>query len=257
MRYFKKTMVLLAALLIPASVWASGFNSYLGEISLGGYLFDPSGTHSYTDGTSGTALDLENDLNISDDQSFFGKIKINNINHLPGVYVSGLYINSEGESISSFTYGGEQFDNSSNFSSAIELLNYDVTVFYSLKGFQRATLGKLNIELGLSARWIEATGDISQSANASVSVTEKDYAMGFFASFAGKPADNIELYAQWKGFCLTDVEFTSITGGARLDLVGPFFAGGGYMIEEVDINQNGFVLDMESEGVFLEAGMRF
>jgi len=257
MQYFKKIIVCLVVLFVPALVCASGFNSYMGEISLGGVVFDPSGTHSYSDGASGTALDLENDLNISDDQSFFGKIKINNTSHLPGVYVSGLYLNSEGENIKTFTYGSEDFADSSDFTSAIEILNYDVTVFYSLKGFERATLGKFNVELGLSARWIEATGEISQTGNASVSVTEKDYAMGFFASLAGKPSDNIELYVQWKGFCFTDVEFTNLTAGARLDLMGPFFAGGGYMIEEADIDQNGFVLDMESEGVFIEAGMRF
>jgi hypothetical protein len=29
------------------------------------------------------------------------------------------------------------------------------------------------------------------------------------------------------------------------------------MIEKTDMDQNGFVLDIESEGVFIEAGMRF
>ncbi|MDY0133266.1 MAG: hypothetical protein RBR53_11440 [Desulforegulaceae bacterium] len=256
MNYFKKIMFCLIVFFTPVAVFASGFNSYLGEVSLGGFIFDPSGTHSYSEGAPGTSMDLENGLNISDDKSYFAKLKINNFSHLPGVYVSGLYMNSEGENMKSFTYGGELFDDPSGFNSEIEILNYDLTVFYSLKGFERATLGKLNVELGLSARWIEATGKISQTGT-SVSVTEKDYSMGFFASFAGKPTDNIELYLQWKGFCFTDVEFTNLTAGARLDLLGSFFVGGGYMIEEVDIDQNGFKLDMESKGVFVEAGMRF
>jgi hypothetical protein len=257
MNFFKRLIVCLAFFSLSLSVNAQEFNSNFGEIAFGGFLFDPSGTHVYSDVLQGSSLDLENDLNISDDQSFFGRLKINNNGHIPGVYASALYISSEGENLNSFIYGGKQINNNSDFTSSIELLNYDLTVFYSLKGFERASLGRLSMELGLSGRWIEADTEVSQANNVSVSASEKDYAIGFFACFAGKPTDNIELYAQWKGLCFTDIEFTNLTAGAKLNLFGPFFAGGGYMIEKTDMDQNGFVLDIESEGVFIEAGMRF
>ena len=248
----------LAVAFLSGPVFCEERSALRGEVAFGAYLFEPSGSHSYSENSSGTSLDIDSGMNLDSDNAFYGRAKFEGLGGFPGVSINAALINSEGDgtSSSSFSYGGETF-NTGSYDSEMTLQNYDLSVFYSIKGITTATLGKVKIDVGGTFRWFDAECELSQASGPSVSVNETDYAVCLYADLLVRPFRGFEIALEWKGLSFSDTEFSNITGRATYQVFGPFFVGGGYSIEHMDIDQNGFKLDLDTEGAFLEAGYRF
>lgn len=255
LRVFIKSALFL--ILFSSPISAMDLSGLRGEIAFGAFLFEPSGNHSYTKTKTGTVLDLESDMNLEDDNAFYGRLKLEGLGDLPGVSLNASILESEGKGSKAFTYGDQAFVSSSAFDSKVTLQNYDLTVFYNLKGLSTATLGRIKVDLGAALRWFDAEGRISQSSSSSVIVNETDYSLALYADLLVRPLEGLELAVEWKGFSFSEAEFSNLTGRISYQVLGPMFVSGGYMMENMTIDQNGFKLDIDTKGAFIEAGYRF
>jgi outer membrane protein len=244
--------------LCAVTVNAAENSGFRGEVALGTFLYDSSGSHSFQNGQdAATSIDIENGMNISDETSFQGRVKLEGAGGLPGVYLHASYIESEGENRMNAVYGDMEFSDDENTSTKLNFTNYDLTLFYSLKGVSTATLGRVKVDFGATLRYFEAQGSLSQINKGSVTASFDDYAFAFYADILARPVENLEFALEWKGLSFTDDEFSNITARVTYQFMDPFFAGGGYIIENNKIDRDGFKLDMDNEGVFIEAGIRF
>ncbi|MGM0418771.1 MAG: TIGR04219 family outer membrane beta-barrel protein [Thermodesulfobacteriota bacterium] len=248
----------MALSLCASTVNAAENSGFRGEAALGTFLYDSSGSHSFQNGQDATSVDIENGMNISDETSFQGRIKLEGAGGIPGVYLHASYLESEGENrMNEVQYGDMEFTDTEDTSTELNFTNYDLTFFYSLKGVSAATLGRVKVDFGATLRYFEAQGSLSQVNEGSVTASFDDYAFAFYADILARPVENLELALEWKGFSFSDDEFSNITARVTYQFMDPFFAGGGYIIENNEIDREGFKLDMDNEGVFLEAGIRF
>src|SRR3989344_841843 len=98
------------------------------EVSLGGNQIYPWGDMSF----KGTTLDMRNDLNFGQINTFVGRVRIDSPLFLPNVYLIANPMKFEGTSVRTlaFTYGDKAFNAAVPFNSTLKLDHYDLTLFY-------------------------------------------------------------------------------------------------------------------------------
>ena len=228
-----------------------------GEIAFGSFLFSPSGHHSLSGSNSGTNLGLESDMGMSDDNAFFGRAKLEPGAGMPGIYINASIFETKGSGKKAFTYGDLSFKDTSSYDSKITLEDYNLSFFYHIKSLTTATIGRVKLDIGGTIKWFEAKGTFSQSSVGTVSGSQSDYALAFYADLLIRPVERVELGIEWNGLSFTDASFSNITGRFSYQVMGPFFLSVGYTTKNFNMNKDGFNLDMDTKGAFLEGGYRF
>ncbi len=261
----KKVGILFGLVLTLLSSASSGF-ALPGvdiEAALGGWMQSPSGDFSYvsTEGLNAlnSTLDLEKDLRYDDEKRISGRIKIE-LPIVPSIYVMASPMMFEGNGLKDvdFWFGDTRITQNIPFYSKITLNQYDVALYYGIPFLKTASAGKMNVDIGINARIMDAKAEIRQDDTAiseSKSATLPIPTLFLAAQFA--PIERLALEMEGRGLAVGDNKVFSLIGRLRVKVIGPAFIAGGYRYDSIDIDENDVKIDTKFAGPFLEAGVKF
>ena len=124
------------------------------EFAVGGWKQSPKGGISFDALGVNDILNLEDDLNYSDETRLFGRLKIDMPLWIPNIYLAATPMEFEGNGQKNvdFKFGDVTFQGNVDFYSKLTLDNADVTLYYGLPFIETATADILNVEVGLNVR---------------------------------------------------------------------------------------------------------
>ncbi|MFQ5658047.1 MAG: TIGR04219 family outer membrane beta-barrel protein [Candidatus Methylomirabilales bacterium] len=253
----KKTLLLLtwvciiAVSLVPHRAAALGI-----EAAVGYWRQDPSGDIQFF----GDRLDLENDLGYGTEDKPFGRIKLDLPGPMPNVYLMATPLSFEEETARNltFNFGGQTFAVDVPFRSKLKLDHYDIALYYSLPFVKKATLGTLNVDLGLDVRIIDFEAAVAQDL-AGISASESfilPVPMGY-AGFQLTPIKALSLEGEVRGIAFGANRYVDVIGRVKLHVFGPLFIAGGYRYEDFKIAYQDVDTSMQFHGPFVEVGVQF
>lgn len=250
-------LFMLSLLVLPCRAFA-----FLGlDASVGYWKQSPSGSIGYKPvaGTVGD-IDLKNDLNFKDEGKPFARIKAELPLILPNVYLMATPMTFEGSSTMTrnISFGGNTFNANAPVKSKLKLDHYDVALFYPVPLLKTATLGVLNVELGLNARKIDFQGTISETtANNTASKSLSIYMPMIYAGIQVKPISLFSIEAEMRYIALGQNHYADYIGRLRVNPVPFVFIAGGFRSEDVKIDQSDVKAAIKFSGPFAEAGLSF
>jgi outer membrane protein len=226
------------------------------EAGVGYWRQTPSGTLQY----QGDSLDLRNDLNLGENNQVVARVKVELPLVLPNIYIMATPMSFEGTGSKnmSFTYGNQTFNANVPIQSKLEMDHYDLALYYPIPLLKTATLGKLNVELGLNARQINFEGTISQNTaglTASKSVTL--YVPMIYVGVQVKPISAFSIEGEFRGMDYGSNHYYDYIGRLKVMPIGPLFISGGYRSEQIKIDQSDVKAAAKFSGPFVEAGVSF
>lgn len=267
MKRLLSCILMAAFLMFPAA--ASALPGIDIEAAVGGWQQTPSGDLSYVSGMPGIedTLDLEDDFGFEEEIQMIGRLKID-IPVIPTIYVVAAPMEFEGvgEKNVAFQFGDVIFNEDTLISSKLTLNQYDIGLYYGLPFLKTATLGKLNIDLGVNVRIMdinaEVTGQVrdqdtglNYTETRSKSVVAPIPMLYLAAQF--KPIDRFAVEAEARGISTGDDKIYSLVGRVKIKVLGPAFVAGGYRYDVIDIDEEDLVVNTNFGGPFLEAGVQF
>ncbi len=237
-------------------------SAFLGlEAGVGYWKQSPSGTLSYQPLLATDTLDLKNDLNYSDKSQVFVRVKAELPPVLPNLYfmATPMSFDGTGSKNVNFNYGGKTFTAGVPFDSKVKLDHYDLALYYPLPALKTATLGVLNVELGLNVRNINFEASVSQSTPVPVSASKSLtlYVPMIYAGVQVKPISALSIEAEIRGIAYSDNHYYDYIGRVKVLPIGPLFIAGGYRGETIKIDQSEVKADVKFSGPFIEAGLSF
>lgn len=224
------------------------------EVGVGSWKQSPSGTLSYKPLTAADTLDLKNDMNFDDKSQVFGRAKLELPLFLPNIYAMATPMSFEGTGTRSVHYGGQLF--SGSYNTKLKLDHYDLALYYPIPLLKTATLGKLNVELGLNGRQINFEGTLSSGATVA-SKTLTIYVPMVYVGVQVKPVSSFSIEAELRGITYGSSHYYDYLGRLKILPIGPLFIGAGYRAEQVKIDQSDVKADVKFNGPFVEAGLSF
>ncbi len=246
-------MVLLSWVVAVSGAGAAGL-----EIAVGGWYQDPSGTVGYKALSATDLLDIDQDLKYDKETRIQGRAKIELPLFLPNIYLVAApsEFEANGSKSGSFKFGDQIFAGNVDFYSKLKFDQYDIALYYGLPFIKTATADKLNIDLGINARIIDAEAQIRQGA-----IDEKDSATialpQVFAAIQFAPVERLVFEAEGRGISISGNSVYSLTGRVRLRLFGPVFIAGGYRYDKIDIDESDVQVKFDLQGPFAEIGLKF
>jgi len=249
-------LFVLSLLMVPFSAFAMGL-----EVGAGYWRQTPSGTLAYDkSGLPGTSIDLKNDMDFDSKNKPFARVKVELPLFLPNIYfmATPMEFKGTGSKNANFTYGGQNFTQNVPFDSKLKLDHYDLAFYYPLPFLNTATLGVLNVELGLNARIIEFEGTINQPTTGATASKKLTIPVPMvYAGIQVKPIKTFSVEAEGRGVSYGANHYYDIIGRLKVKPVGPLFIAGGYRYESIKIDQSDVKADIKFAGPFVEAGVQF
>jgi outer membrane protein len=243
--------LLAVFLLVPEITTAAGL-----EVAVGGWKQDPSGDISY----KGEKLSVENELKYDSENKLFGRAKIDLPLWLPNIYLMAtpMKFEDEGSKSINFTFGDKTFVATIPFTSSVKLDHYDVCLYYGLPFLKKATLGKLNAELGLNCRIIDFEAKIDQPTTG----IEESKSLTFpvpmvYTGIQLKPVKFIGAEVEARGIAFSSNHYFDLIGRLKIKPFKPVFISGGYRYEDIKIDEKDVKATFEFKGPFVEAGIEF
>lgn len=250
------SLFVLAALVVPCSALA-----FLGlDVGVGYWQQTPSGTLGYKEVSPNDSLDLKNDLKYDKKSRPFVRIKAELPLILPNVYfmATPMSFDGTGTKNTSFKYAGQTFNANVPIQSKLKLDHYDLALFYPVPLLKTATLGMLNVELGLNARKIDFEGTVSQnSLNLSESKSLSIFMPMVYAGIQVKPISLFSIEAEMRGIAIGQNHYYDYIGRVRVNPIPFVFIAGGYRSEDIKIDQSDVKASIKFGGPFVEAGLSF
>jgi outer membrane protein len=251
----KKIVFVLAVLILfaaPASSYAIGL-----EVGVGGWEQEPTGDASYQGGDS---IDVMDDADLGKETQYFGRVKVDMPLVIPNIYLmhTPMSFSGEGKIGSGFDFGDTHYD--AKFDTTLDLDHTDLALYYELPFVETATLGVLNVDLGLNVRYVDMNIEVKGSA---AGVTKKEsqsaqvYIPMVYAGVQLMPTDSVAIEAEYRGISVTNDSYTDLIARVKVKPFGPLFIAAGYRQQSVDIDEKDVELDMDFKGPFLEAGLQF
>lgn len=248
-------LILMVWALTCTSALALGF-----EAALGMWQQTPSGDIAYKAESSGDSLNIEDDLDYGAESRLHLRAKIDLPLFLPNIYLMAApaEFEADGEKSVPFKFGDVEFDANVPFSSKLTYNQYDVALYYGLPFIKTATLGKLNIDVGLNLRFIEMEGQIEQD---DTDIDEKEsisiVVPQLYVGAQVEPLDWLAFEVEGRLISISDNVMYSLIGRARFKVFGPAFAAVGYRQDQIDVDQDDIEVELSLQGPFLEAGLKF
>lgn len=260
-----KKVILFAALLSVALLLIHQKSFALGiEAGVGYWGQDPSGDLAYKPESSSDRLDVEKDLKYKRKYRPFARIKAELPLILPNIYLAATPMKFEetGSKNTNITFGDQTFSGSQDLKTMFKLDHYDVALYYPVPLIKTATLGKLNVELGINARIIDFEAEVTGSdATTGTSITEsKKLTIPVPMIYAGiqiKPFDKFSIEAEGRGIAYNSNHYYDLVGRVKIKPVWPIFIAGGYRHEDIKIDVSDVEASLKFSGPFLEAGLDF
>ena len=252
----KRSLVLaMLALLITAATASTGHTIGI-EFAAGAWKQSPSGKLGYEVLTANDVVDMESDLNYTDETRFMGRVNIDMPLFIPNIYLMATPMEFEGNTTRTFTWEGVSFP--VNASSKLTLDHLDVGLYYGIPLLEAATFDTLNIDIGLNVRIFDLELTATESLT-SQKVTES-YTLPvpmLFLALQFRPIEAIAIEAEGRGLALGNDKAFSLIGRLRWNAFGPLFVAGGYRYDKYDIDEKGIIVDADFSGPFGELGLSF
>jgi outer membrane protein len=153
-------------------------------------------------------------------------------------------------------FGDKTFNLGATVASKLTLDHYDLALYYSIPGLKAATLGILNIELGLDGRQINFEGTLSEGAITS-SKKSTFFIPMIYAGIQVKPISALSIEAEIRGLSDGSDHYYDYIGRLKVMPFGPLFISGGYRAEELKLDKNDVKADVKFSGPFAEIGVNF
>ncbi len=226
------------------------------EVGIGVNQIYPWGTVGY----KGAALDMRNDLNLGQINTYMARVKIELPLFFPNLYMIANPMKFEGTQVrtTSFQYGDRTFSAALPYTTTLKLDHYDLTMFYSVPMLKTATDGILNVDYGINLRVIDFKGEIvqpdsgvSQSKSMAIPVP-----MGYFA-LQVSPIDFLEIDGELQGIGYGSNRYVDAIGLVKIKPIPLFFIAGGYSFQNIAVNQSDLVTDLRFGGPVAEIGIQF
>jgi outer membrane protein len=250
-------MALMTAisLVLACSASATGL-----EAAVGVWDQDPRGYLSYNEQNPATdRLSVENDLRYGKEPRIFGRVKIETPWGLPNIYLMATPMSFEATGIKStpFTFGATVFAAATPFTSKLSLDHYDAGLYYGVPFLKSATGGILNIDLGLLARFIDFTAEVSQAPAGTESKSDFLAIPMLYAGAQLRPLSWLSAECELRGILYDSNHYYDIIGRAKIKPFGPLFLAAGYRYEKLKIDEEGVKAEANLGGPFAEAGVEF
>jgi outer membrane protein len=229
------------------------------EAGVGYWQQSPSGTLSYQPvaGTVGD-IDLKDDLNFKNKSNPFVRIKVELPLILPNIYfmATPMSFDGSGRLTRNISFGNQTFNASEDVQSKVKLDHYDLALFYPIPLLKTATLGILNVDLGLNARKIDFDGTIT-STTTSASKSLSIYVPMVYAGVQVKPISLFAIEAEFRGIAIGQNHYYDYIAKLRVNPIPVVYISGGYRSEDVKIDQSDVKANVKFSGPFIEAGVSF
>lgn len=234
------------------------------EVAVGGWRQNLSGNFSYQALDSTDLIDLEDNLTFDDETVPFGRIRIETPGFIPNFHLVGAPAEFEGSGSKSVAvkFGDTTFNANTALTSKVQAIQYDIGIFWGLPFIKTATVGKLNVDVGLNVRIADLEVEITGTSGAST-VTERESLLVpvpmLYLAVQFAPIDAISIEAEGRGISIGGNSFYSLTGRLRFQFPGPFFVAGGYRLDKLDVDEDvdELIADIELAGPFVEVGLSF
>lgn len=249
----------LVLALTPGAATAAGI-----ELAVGIWNQTPKGDISYKPISGLDTLSIKDNLKYSDENRVFGRIKIDTPLLFPNIYLMAtpMEFSETGSKNTLFQFGNTTFDANVPFTSELRLDHYDVGLSYGVPGLKTATVGILNIDLGIDARIIDFKARITGRNTATgLLVTESKAVViplpMLYVGFQVKPVKWIAAEGEARGITYGGNHYYDLIGRVKLKPFGPVFAAAGYRYEKVDIDRDDVKAKASFGGPFGEIGIEF
>jgi len=247
--WFWILIIFLPLLLLPQLSQAIGL-----EAAIGIWNQDPQGGLGY----KGDSLDLDNDLKYTRTAKFFGRAKIDMPLIIPNLYILATPMSYDGTAtnIASFTFGDQNFIANTPFSSTLKLDHYDLALYYGVPFLKQATLGMINIDVGLNMRVFDLKAEVSQGDKRE----SKSFFMAVpmvYVGFQAKPTDSLSLEGEIRAITYNANHYYDLIGRVKYRVFGLVFVSAGYRYEKISIDYNEVKSDIIFSGPLLELGLQF
>ncbi len=257
----KKIILLFGLILIlaaPATSLALGL-----EMAGGAWYQKPSGDMSFDATTSADDLNLEDDLNYDEKWRAFGRLILDTPLFLPNIYLmyTPMKWDETGSKTETFNFGGVEFEADIDFDSKLKLNHFDVGFFWGLPFLNTASIGALNIDLGLNFRLMDVEAEIEQTDVISIKESES-YFLPLPMLYAGVQIEPLKLIAlefEGRGIGYSSNYYVSLIARLKVKpaFLGPVFVAGGYRYDNIKIDYQDVDIDAEFKGFFAEVGVEF
>lgn len=248
-------LFVLAMLVVPYRAFA-----FIGlDAGVGYWRQTPTGTLDYKPTSAITGnIDLKDDLNLGTENKPFVRIKAELPLILPNIYLMATPMSFKGSGpiTRSISFGGTAFNVSAPVESKIKMDHYDLALFYPIPLLKTATLGVLNVELGINARKFDFEGTITQS-NTTASKSLSIYVPMIYGGIQVKPISSLSLEVEIRGIAYSDNHYYDYLGRLKFNPIPLVYIAGGYRAETIKINQSDVKADIKFGGPFIEAGLSF
>lgn len=247
--------ILMIWLWAYSSAYALGF-----EAALGMWQQTPGGDISYKAESSRDTLNIEDDLDYDTENQLHFRAKIDLPLFLPNIYLMAApaEFEADGNKSETFRFGDVVFDGDVPFSSKLTYNQYDVALYYGLPFLKTATVGILNVDVGLNLRFVDLEAEIDQD---DTDIHEKESASlvvpQLYVGAQVEPLDWLAFELEARGISLSGNAMYSLIGRARFKVFGPVFAAVGYRQDQIDVDEDDVEIDFTLQGPFIEAGLKF
>lgn len=244
-------------------IWAATFATAQAiglEVALGVWQQESGGELAYNGESIDDVLDIDDDLNYDTETKLQLRGKIDLPLFLPNIYLllSPAEFDGDGMKSVDFTFGDQDFTRDEPFYSKLTYNQYDVGLYYGLPFINTATLGKLNVDVGLNLRFIDMEAKLEQETTG---VSEKqDVSIVIPQLYVGVQLETVDwltIEAEGRALSISDNNLYSLIGRVRFKVFGPAFVAAGYRQDVVDIDEDDIEVDFTIQGPFLEAGLKF
>lgn len=245
------TLTMLLTLGLPAVSGAIGV-----ELAVGGWYHEPNGTISYKGLTSNDYLDLERDLKYDADVRFMGRLKVDAPFPMPNIYLMAtrMRFDGVGRKDVDFKFGDQTFNTDVDFTSKVVLDHYDIALYYGIPGIREASLGKVNLELGIDARVVDIEAEVSQSGIRETGSFVLPVPM-LYAGVQITPMNWLAFEAEFRGISIDSDHIWSVIGRVKFRPIKHAFFAAGWRHEDVDIDEDDVKADVQVTGPFAEVGL--
>lgn len=244
------------ALLLPAIALSTPALADTASLRLGGGVWDhdPSGFIRYQSTNSSNNADLKDDLNLtSDKEGYYYAILEHPVPLIPNIKVmrSGLTNNGSGTINSTFTYGGETYNQSNPITSELILDHTDVTLFWQLLD------NVVSFDIGLTAKMVDAEATLTSGSTTVTNSFDGVVPMGYLG-VGVTPWEGLEFRVEGSALSVGDSSLTDYTAKVSYTTDYLFGIEAGYRSLELELDDLDSVYsNMKFDGPFAGIFLHF
>lgn len=253
MKTLQSMLLVVCLLALPGVSHALGF-----EVAVGGWWQNPSGHIGYEATGVNDRLDLERDAGYGKELRPMGRIKVDMPLTIPNIYLMAtpMEFSGTGSKTSTFTFGDQTFAADTPFTSETKLDQYDAALYYGVPVLGLATLGTVNVDLGINVRFMEVDAVVQQGSDSytrSVSLAVPMIYLGLQIT----PVERYSLELEGRAISFSGNRYVDLLARLKVKAFGPVFAAAGWRHQDVKIDARGVDASFKVGGPFLETGFAF